>query len=1250
MGSRQFYVYLTKSTCFSPYFCRKTKQAMNKEQQLTFNLGITNVPSDATCDDNALEECLNLVHDGAEIKPIQEPVLDIKVELHNGIGVQEVLFVHKIGGQSRYIVRLIDGSIAWGIKAYDEVKKEYYYEGKEIFLQTDGTVQIQAIGKTIILLVDEVLNYFLWKEDSYKPLGNKIPEPDVTLYVSLGKFYSAHYDVMPDDLTTEEVLEYIRGLYDEATADAKKHNVFTLPFFARVAVEMFDGTYTLQSVPTLLFPCVRGNFELYTTPGHAHGLTLSGSELYYSGTYDYSDWSDIVTGVSVFVTRGVEVTDFEKDKGFGVKSYQDSVSMVGGIEKYISEEVTGKPMPRGDAKVVEDLKEVMQNFYKFGDLGKKISQPINYSKVPVKDGTLTNLVTQESLKDDYFSHCTIGGKSIMAYNNRLIVSNITRDFYKGAKRFIGYSSGEQREVTIYVGIDSDNGERIIENKFTTDQYLDLYFYYPDPRARWVKIIDGDNVLTSELTIHPFLNGAYFLRRLPGSENTTEGQRPEPTGTNDDVHSGGGSFGRAARRSAPSDTPVPNETPERFANQLYISEVNNPWNFGPIGNITAGMGDIIGLSTVTKAISQGQFGQYPLIIFSSDGIWAASLNAEGVFVAVHPMSREVCNNIESITQTDGAIFFSSEKGLMVILENNVVKCVSEQLHSNFPKFLRNARIAYDYRDSLLWIMSMSVSENYVYNIKTGTISTGNYFYNIDEQTSKPRTGTRRATSFLPGRELEYKHFNGLVSVDAVESGAFDETQLKKSVANGVIASAEIDYWNVDDINHFIALTKDDAVTIYWKWIMDYSVDGKTYLSDQRYKKRKDLVNGDIVSCGSSAYKVENGALVLISSSGMQHFESSVISTSDLRHDEKFDLEAVKNKIKEDNPDVTNFVVFTNVVFDYSVDRFMLEVVIYYDLPNGLDGAYRGFFTSWDAIESERINASTEYMDASGVKTDVIFYRTDDDGYKYLYLWGYSEDEGKDTLIRADNVDVDEIISQLDENKVITGNINYETWASEVLQQWKNSMADNVDILDDWKVSEGGDIVYNKATKTFVERRLYSFVWQNRKESGARYYAQFEGSSGYVPSEGDIFVYGAAYYKWSSGDLVLWKSSLTSIVNNYPDTMFFKQGDGLYSLLERPQPEDDTAIYSGTIITRPIKFENGLALKSVMQLRHVMQMEGRLAIVIKASNDLKNWTTTHSLKGTPWRYYQFELHFNDMKATDRYSGMVIETQERRTNRLR
>jgi hypothetical protein len=79
-----------------------------KQQQLTFDKGITNVPSDALCSDNALEESLGMVYDDGEHRVIQKPVTFMT-------GAPKILFVHKVHGKVIYIA-LSGSNVVWGTK------------------------------------------------------------------------------------------------------------------------------------------------------------------------------------------------------------------------------------------------------------------------------------------------------------------------------------------------------------------------------------------------------------------------------------------------------------------------------------------------------------------------------------------------------------------------------------------------------------------------------------------------------------------------------------------------------------------------------------------------------------------------------------------------------------------------------------------------------------------------------------------------------------------------------------------------------------------------------------------------------------------------------------------------------------------------------------------------------------------------------------------------------------------------------
>jgi hypothetical protein len=110
-------------------------------------------------------------------------------------------------------------------------------------------------------------------------------------------------------------------------------------------------------------------------------------------------------------------------------------------------------------------------------------------------------------------------------------------------------------------------------------------------------------MDATLTEHPALNGAYYFKELPNAPAVL----PSATGT------------------APS--PINNGETETLDSTVLQSEPNNPFVIKSTGDASVGTGQIVGICSNTKAISQGQFGQFPVFVFTTDGIYTMSVNSD-----------------------------------------------------------------------------------------------------------------------------------------------------------------------------------------------------------------------------------------------------------------------------------------------------------------------------------------------------------------------------------------------------------------------------------------------------------------------------------------------------------------------------------------------------------------------------------------------------------------------------------------------
>lgn len=316
-----------------------------------------------------------------------------------------------------------------------------------------------------------------------------------------------------------------------------------------------------------------------------------------------------------------------------------------------------------------------------------------WTKMHVPVGYLDDLATKEQMTDDFGSRDLLKPKGSFVYNGRLNIFDIEKEAEANALRLnalqpvttgrnrFGVEAGQEstwpnvkvfdrslsyRRVCQYVLM--ADGDILYDNAFDYTFGHPRWFFSPLTNIDNAAIYDYTNEryydFTKDLTLHPFLNGTYWL---PMSE-IEWGDRPSwlPYDWRTTAMIGG----------------VASST-ERLPSAVWTSEVSNPFVFPAVGQITVGTGRVLGLGTATAALSEGQFGQFPLYAFTTDGVWALATGDDGQFVAAQPVSRDVCNNPSSITSLDNALAFTTDAGLM-LLQGSQVTCISDVLRGTWAE--------------------------------------------------------------------------------------------------------------------------------------------------------------------------------------------------------------------------------------------------------------------------------------------------------------------------------------------------------------------------------------------------------------------------------------------------------------------------------------------------------------------------------------------------------------------------------------
>lgn len=295
-----------------------------------------------------------------------------------------------------------------------------------------------------------------------------------------------------------------------------------------------------------------------------------------------------------------------------------------------------------------------------------------------------NIYSYPVMEADPFSHLKVSAKTSFEYNNRLHVANLKKELFDGfslTDALTHTTLQEGNDCKIYVHLRKNGYENVVccDNpyspkelfKIVSDSYGSIfksaitYFFYPDPDVYRIDLVfDKTNkVYSLPMKRHETIYGSYFFTDY--RENVVK--------------------------------EIPYESYKKPSvdkiyyspNQCYVSEVNNPFVFDPKYQFTVGFGEIIGLSSAAKAMSQGQFGQFPLYIFTTEGVWAASVTSEGKYSTTSPFTRDVCVNSKSIAQLDSEVAFATARGIM-ILSGSTSTCITEVIDGQSSANIRSLK--------------------------------------------------------------------------------------------------------------------------------------------------------------------------------------------------------------------------------------------------------------------------------------------------------------------------------------------------------------------------------------------------------------------------------------------------------------------------------------------------------------------------------------------------------------------------------
>lgn len=453
----------------------------------------------------------------------------------------------------------------------------------------------------------------------------------------------------------------------------------------------------------------------------------------------------LVKSISIFITTEIDLFDSKKD----ITHKGTSLSTDNYHENYYYPAKTNE-------EIIKELAE-LRTFYKVHEIPfEQIQASPDWIDIDLKDKLGDALLTQEALPYDDFSHHSTLPQVAMTYNSKLHVANyktlLSRGWpmnyfyasnYYGIGQFQATEQEGEEDVQgwiewVSVTIKTSNGVTTVvrinpelQGEYLQIKNLSAMLSYPDARATEITFYreypaNGGlyNIMEKKFPLKSFTgqNFAYYINPDLKPINFT-------TAITSDENKG--ILSESNREQI-------------FQNAMKVSEVNNPFTFPVQNTYQVGNGSITGIASNTIALSTGQFGEFPLYVFTTDGIWAMYVGgAEVNYTSSRPVSREVCNNPKSIKAIDTGVVFSTAKGIMVIAgsttkelsepiegavfdidklslfkkalnHDKLTTLLSEVTGEDIHDYIASANVGYNYIESEIWFTNPLKSYSYVFS--------------------------------------------------------------------------------------------------------------------------------------------------------------------------------------------------------------------------------------------------------------------------------------------------------------------------------------------------------------------------------------------------------------------------------------------------------------------------------------------------------------------------------------------------------
>ena len=499
------------------------------------------------------------------------------------------------------------------------------------------------------------------------------------------------------DEHNQQADDFIFSALNKTIALFKSKCQFVFPVLLKYAIKLYSGEYINVSPPVLLFPytgIVSIHYDSSAMRDYIHFVPW---EIYFSipdtgleQIRKLKDYGKIVESIDFFITP--QIYDIRTDHAVMVS--KESASTSQSSIRFIKTKSFEELYKNTSYYLVKSIK--INDL----DIQKDYSNGLKYYPLLSVNGEdeakITAIEQQEVLKYGSYSNSEMSADSLTTFNSRLFASAISKDapslwpmdtlcpicledVVSGSYAaeyplsvYSGYYTIFTRDNT-YVRMDNKsfygvnikgNSQSLsVESGHMQMQYVPRYFEYPVFGNGYFLCSNGEKKAIT-LRGSDFNNSTFFFF---DSLKTMRDNGFEDT------------------ELSPSDSGCIS-----YSNLVKASDVNDPFTFKDGNSCECGRGSVIAIATSATPTSQGQFGQYPLFAFCTDGVYAIGIGTDGTIQNCSPFSTDIISGPEALVNVGRDIVFATKSGVFSIGESGrtVLMQVDNVNRHTFPDEIGN----------------------------------------------------------------------------------------------------------------------------------------------------------------------------------------------------------------------------------------------------------------------------------------------------------------------------------------------------------------------------------------------------------------------------------------------------------------------------------------------------------------------------------------------------------------------------------